>query len=60
MKEQVKISSSSTKKLFGPRIVSKALVLAVVRDFKKTNLYSKSFLKDLKVGLGKSNYKNNF
>ena len=61
MKKRVKIQNHLAKEVLGSRVVSKALVSDVVQDFEETGLYSKYFLKDLKIGLSKSNcLKNKF
>ncbi len=54
LKQQAKAYQKLTKHLF--ESVIQAPLEEVVEDFRKTNLYTDDFLKDLEIGLRKSSY----
>lgn len=54
LKQQAKAYQKLTKHLFGTLIQSP--IETVVEDFRKTDLYTAEFLKDMEEGLRKSSY----
>lgn len=54
LKQQAKAYQKLTKHLFESLIQSP--IETVVKDFRKTDLYTEEFLKDLEEGLRKSSY----